>query len=40
MTGYPQTDAAFLGTVSLPIYPSLRDTEVKTIIHHLQSILK
>lgn len=40
MTGYPHTDAAFLGTVSLPIYPSLRDTEVKTIIHHLQSVLK
>ncbi|MDP2862768.1 MAG: DegT/DnrJ/EryC1/StrS aminotransferase family protein [Desulfobacterales bacterium] len=40
MTGYPQTDAAFLRTVSLPIYPSLLDTEVKTIIHHLQSILK
>jgi len=40
MTGYPQTDAAFRGTVSLPIYPSLSDTEVKTIIHHLQSILK
>jgi len=40
MTGYPQTDAAFFGTVSLPIYPSLLDTEIKTIIHHLQSILK
>ncbi|MBU4121925.1 MAG: DegT/DnrJ/EryC1/StrS family aminotransferase [Proteobacteria bacterium] len=40
MAGYPQTDAAFLRTVSLPIYPSLSDTEVKTILHHVQSILK
>lgn len=40
ITGYPQTDAAFLGTVSIPIYPSLSDTEVKTILNHLQSILK
>ncbi len=40
MAGYPETDAAFLTTVSLPIYPSLRDAEVKTILHHVQSILK
>ncbi len=40
MAGYPQTEAAFLETVSLPIYPSLSDTEVKTILHHVQSILK
>ncbi|RPH52849.1 MAG: DegT/DnrJ/EryC1/StrS aminotransferase family protein [Desulfobacteraceae bacterium] len=40
MTGYPKTDEAFLGTVSIPIYPSLRDTEVKTVLNHLQSILK
>lgn len=39
-TGYPQTDAAFLEAVSLPIYPSLRDTEVKAILHHVRSILK
>ena len=40
MTGSPETDAAFLSTVSLPIYPSLSDREVKTILHHVQSILK
>jgi perosamine synthetase len=40
MTGYPQTEAAFLETVSLPIYPSLSDTEVKTILHPVRSILK
>ncbi|HLA28924.1 MAG TPA: DegT/DnrJ/EryC1/StrS family aminotransferase [Syntrophales bacterium] len=40
MAGYPETDAAFLRTVSLPIYPSLSDREVKTILHHVQSILK
>jgi perosamine synthetase len=40
MTGYPRTEAAFLDTVSLPIYPSLSDTEVKTILHSVRSILK
>jgi len=40
MTGYPQTEAAFLETVSLPIYPSLSDTEVKTILHPVRSVLK
>lgn len=40
MAGYPETDAAFLRAVSLPIYPSLSDREVKTILHHVQSILK
>jgi dTDP-4-amino-4,6-dideoxygalactose transaminase len=40
MTGYPESDRAFLGTLSIPIYPSLSDAEVKAILHHLQSILK
>jgi len=40
MAGYPETDAAFLSAVSLPIYPSLSDTEVETILHNVQSILK
>ncbi len=40
MTGYPQTDAAFLETVSIPLYPSLSHMEMKIILHHLQSILK
>jgi len=40
MTGYPETEAAFLETVSLPIYPSLSDMEVKTILHPVRSILK
>ena len=39
-TGYPQTDRAFLEAVSLPIYPSLHETEVETILHHVQSVLK
>lgn len=40
ISGYPKTDAACLETVSIPIYPSLSDMEIKTIINHLKSILK
>lgn len=40
MTGYPKTDEAFSKSVSIPVYPSLSDTEVNTILDHLQSILK
>ena len=40
MTDYPETEAAFIGTLSIPLYPSLSDAEVETILHHLQSILK
>jgi perosamine synthetase len=40
MTGYPETEAAFHRTVSLPLYPLLSDAEVETILHHVQSILK
>jgi perosamine synthetase len=40
MTGYPETDAAFRETVSLPLYPSLSGLEIKIILQHLQSILK
>jgi perosamine synthetase len=40
MAGYPQTEAAFLETVSLPIYPSLSDAEIKTILHPVRFILK
>jgi perosamine synthetase len=39
MAGYPQTEAAFLDTVSLPIYPSLHDDEIKAILQHVHSIL-
>jgi len=39
MTGYPQTEAAFLETVSLPIYPSLHDDELKAILRHVQPFL-
>ncbi|MCX5839563.1 MAG: DegT/DnrJ/EryC1/StrS family aminotransferase [Deltaproteobacteria bacterium] len=39
MTGYPQTEAAFLETVSLPIYPSLHDEEIKAILQHAQPFL-
>jgi perosamine synthetase len=39
MTGYPQTEAAFLETVSLPIYPSLHDEEINAILHHAQPFL-
>ena len=40
ITGYPGAEEAFDETVSLPLYPSLSDIEMKTILHHLQSILK
>lgn len=40
MTGYPQTEAAFLDAVSLPIYPSLGDTEIEAILHSVRSVLK
>lgn len=40
MTGYPKTDEAFSKSVSIPVYPSLSDTEVNIILDHLQSILK
>jgi perosamine synthetase len=40
MTGYPQTETAFREIVSLPIYPSLIDTEIETILHSVRSILK
>ena len=39
-TGYPETEAAFIETVSLPIYPSLSDAEVETILQSLRSILQ
>jgi len=39
MTGYPRTEAAFLETVSLPIYPSLHDEEIKAILQHVQPFL-
>ena len=39
MTGYPQTEAAFRETVSLPIYPSLHDEEIKAILRHAQPFL-
>jgi len=38
MTGYPETESAFLTALSLPIYPSLSETELKTILRHLQSL--
>jgi perosamine synthetase len=40
IAGYPQTEAAFRESLSLPIYPSLSDTEVKTILHPVGSALK
>jgi perosamine synthetase len=39
-TGYPETEAAFHQTVSLPLYPSLSDAEGETILRHVQSIMK
>ena len=36
LTGYPESDRAFLWTLSIPIYPSLSDADVETILHHLQ----
>ncbi len=37
-TGYPQTDAAFLRTVSVPLYPSLQEHEITAVLHHLQTV--
>jgi perosamine synthetase len=39
LTGFPETDAAFRSAVSLPLYPTLHDTDVQTILQHLQSVL-
>ena len=39
LTGYPETEKAFLTAVSIPIYPSLCDVDVQTILHHMQSFL-
>ena len=39
LDGYPETEAAFAECVSLPIYPSLRSSEVNTILRHLRSVL-
>jgi perosamine synthetase len=39
LTGYPQTEEAFLTAASLPIYPSLDEADVQTILHHIQSVL-
>jgi len=38
-TGYPQTEAAFSTALSIPLYPSLSDAEVKIILNHLSSAL-
>jgi dTDP-4-amino-4,6-dideoxygalactose transaminase len=38
--GYPRTDAAFFETVSVPIYPSMSDTEVTTIMNHVKFVMK
>jgi dTDP-4-amino-4,6-dideoxygalactose transaminase len=37
LTGYPETDAAFAQSLSLPIYPSLTEGELNTVIGHLQA---
>jgi perosamine synthetase len=39
ITGYPQTEAAFRDTVSLPIYPSLHGEEIEAILRPVQSCL-
>lgn len=38
--GFPGTAEAFRSAVSLPLYPTLRDAEVQTILQHLQSVLR
>lgn len=40
LAGFPETDGAFRSAVSLPLYPTLRDAEVQTILQHIQSFLK
>jgi perosamine synthetase len=39
MTGYSETEAAFLRAVSLPLYPSLSDAELRIILRCVQSTL-
>jgi len=40
LTGYPQTEETFLTAASLPLYPSLGDRDVQTIVRHVQSFLE
>ena len=40
LAGFPETDEAFRSAVSLPLYPTLRDAEVQTILQHLQPVLR
>lgn len=40
MDGYPQTEGAFLETVSLPLYPSLSDAEVEAVLDLAGSVLQ
>ncbi|MHB9096567.1 MAG: DegT/DnrJ/EryC1/StrS family aminotransferase [Syntrophales bacterium] len=40
LAGFPETEGAFRSAVSLPLYPALRDAEVRTILQHLQSVLR
>lgn len=38
--GYPETEADFKEAVSIPIYPTLKDQEIKAIIENLSQILE
>jgi dTDP-4-amino-4,6-dideoxygalactose transaminase len=40
ISGYPETEAAFNEAVSIPIYPTLKDQEIKAIIENLSQILE
>ena len=40
LTGYPETEAAFAESLSLPIYPSLSNEEQEVVIDHLRGTLK
>ena len=38
--GYPETEAAFKEALSIPIYPTLKNQEIKAIIENLSQILE
>ncbi|MEW6334453.1 MAG: DegT/DnrJ/EryC1/StrS family aminotransferase [Thermodesulfobacteriota bacterium] len=40
IAGYPRTEAAFLESLSLPLYPSLSESEIQSILRPVRSLLK
>ncbi len=40
VTGYPRSEEAFRTALSVPLYPSLEDGDVQTIVQHVQTVLR